>query len=405
MQRFSILTDQHRNQIRIVWHPWPVNDYWQFFGGRKKVWYKPQLAPLHLVDSKALSAVVNQTSLLPSTLNRITFSFTWASVLPQNSELFIHGLTGASLPTGSLGASGQLSLVNSDGNFVAMWDAKSESVILKIKPECVDNDPQDLSQATNIVVLAARCSLAANTRYTVMFYLRNPSITQQSPDVRFSARVMPFQPNEATLRGGNSDTLAYERSETGPVTVSKASETLMGITAGTDPMYVLEPKFTMTDIGQSSSYYGIDCSKQGDWCAQIVQKNLLTMKIRLNVDLQKHSKITLTGLTGTNTPSTDTFAIESTGKVFGSIAHWTQNTGTLVLTCSSPVPIQTPITIEVQFLNSFLAQKSPDVFVSGLAVVDPQNPVTCFVTQSVCAWTHAVMPKFRTCDILMRYSL
>ena len=179
------------------------------------MWYKPQLAPLHLVDSKALSAVVNQTSLLPSTLNRITFSFTWASVLPQNSELFIHGLTGASLPTGSLGASGQLSLVNSDGNFVAMWDAKSESVILKIKPECVDNDPQDLSQATNIVVLAARCSLAANTRYTVMFYLRNPSITQQSPDVRFSARVMPFQPNEATLRGGNSDTLAYERSETG----------------------------------------------------------------------------------------------------------------------------------------------------------------------------------------------
>ena len=145
----------------------------------------------------------SQSSLLPSTLNRLTLSLNWSSILPKNSELYIYGLEGAVVP------SGELNLVNTDGNFRARWEAESYSVILKVKPDCDDPDPQILSQATttDIQEQSARCSLQANTAYTVMFDLRNPSSAQQAPAVRLSARVMPFQPNEVSLRGGDPETL------------------------------------------------------------------------------------------------------------------------------------------------------------------------------------------------------
>ena len=88
---------------RLVWHPWGVNSTDGMF--------KPALAAGTLIGSQGVSASLQQSSPLPGTINRLTFRFTWSSLLPQGSTIYVQGFNNAQ----SAGAAGAVALVSPPG--------------------------------------------------------------------------------------------------------------------------------------------------------------------------------------------------------------------------------------------------------------------------------------------------
>ena len=78
-----------RTLSRLLWEPWTfINDA----GVRR------QRAALDLINSTLLGTSLSQRSVLPSTRNRLTFSFTWSSLLPKGTQIHIRKLLGATIP-------------------------------------------------------------------------------------------------------------------------------------------------------------------------------------------------------------------------------------------------------------------------------------------------------------------
>jgi hypothetical protein len=144
--------------------------------------------------------------------------------------------------------------------------------------------------------------------------------------------------------------------------VPKTGESLLNVTGGKDPLRVVPPLFNQARIGQSSHIHGT---------AEGVLLNTITFTISLNVGLQRHSSVTLSGLRGTNTSDTVNMPIESSPGLFNTLGSWTRFTGSLTITAASYIPVNTSVTVRFRILNSFYAQEAPSVNASAGVVVDP----------------------------------
>ena len=67
----------------LLWEPWTGQQ---------------QRAALDLITSTLLGTSLSQSSVLPTTRNRLTFSFTWSSLLPKGTQIHIRKLLGATIP-------------------------------------------------------------------------------------------------------------------------------------------------------------------------------------------------------------------------------------------------------------------------------------------------------------------
>lgn len=75
---------------RLLWEPWT---------GLNAANIKQQRAALDLINSTLLGTSLSQSSVLPTTKNRLTFSFTWSSLLPKGTQIHIRKLLGATIPS------------------------------------------------------------------------------------------------------------------------------------------------------------------------------------------------------------------------------------------------------------------------------------------------------------------
>jgi hypothetical protein len=205
----------------------------------------------------------------------------------------------------------------------------------------------------------------------LFFYSADHSTTTSTPR---KLLLFPQIPTESDI-----ETLLLDGPSMGPYLVSKTNESLMNIDRGANPLYIVMPQFNQAQIGQNSYQHG---TSQG------LVLNTLTLTMSLNVPLQQFSTITVLGLTGSNTPSTGSLPVTSTNGsnpfatprlgdsvtgVFSKEGLWTQSTGSLVFTCVSPVAKNTMIRVEFKVNNSFYAQESPTVYISGGVVVNPSS--------------------------------
>ena len=105
--------------------------------------------------------------------------------------------------------------------------------------------------------------------------------------------------------------------------MTKPGEPLYGVANGADPLTVVVPSFAVKSIGQSTPASGAT--------------NTLTVSLTADFDLPAGSTVTITGLTGSQTPdSGSSLAVTSTSSLLGTT--WRverKRSGQLVLTAAS----------------------------------------------------------------------
>jgi len=199
-------------------------------------------------------------------------------------------------------------------------------------------------------------SLSIHVRWTDIYVAAHFYVCSCSDTIFHPAQACTAQALACTVD------LLRHGPEMGPYRVPKTGESLLNITGGKDPLRVVPPLFNQARIGQSSPIHG---TSEG------FLLNTITFTISLNVGLQRHSSVTLSGLRGSNTSDTANMPIESSPGLFNTLGSWTRFTGSLTITAAFYIPVNTSVTVRFRILNSFNAQEAPSVNASAGVVVDP----------------------------------
>jgi hypothetical protein len=158
-----------------------------------------------------------------------------------------------------------------------------------------------LSSGTLTLTVHTAQTVLAGTQYAFSFTITNPSAEQNAAAVTIAASGTAVFP---TSRGAMT-------TDTGD---------RYGVTDGGKPIKVIVPSFSVKTIRQSTPLAG----------ATVTISVILTA----NVDFPTGSTVTIAGLTGTQTASSGSLAVNSSG-LMGTSGVWTQSLGTLVLTAAS----------------------------------------------------------------------
>jgi hypothetical protein len=132
--------------------------------------------------------------------------------------------------------------------------------------------------------------------------------------------------------------------------MAKPGTALYGVANGADPLTVVVPSFSLKSIQQSNIMAGVP--------------NTLRVSLTANFNLATGSKVTITGLTGSQTADTGNLAVSSTSNLLGTTGAWTQASGQLVLTAASGGTASgTACVMTFVLYNPDVAQASPAVSV------------------------------------------
>jgi hypothetical protein len=191
------------------------------------------------------------------------------------------------------------------------------------------------SQSSGELILTST-GTTSTTGYAVSFQITNPMTAQSSPAISVSA----------TIEAGTSD------ASIAAVAMDKSGSALYGVTAGLDPMTVVQPVFSIKSIQQSTPVAGT--------------LNTITVTVTANYNLEDDSTVTIAGLTVSQTAGSSSLPVTSTSNKFGVSGVWTQADGQLVLTAAGGgVASDTANTISFQLYNSDAAQNSPGVSIQA----------------------------------------
>jgi hypothetical protein len=129
-----------------------------------------------------------------------------------------------------------------------------------------------------------------------------------------------------------------------------------------DPLTVEVASFSLKSIRQSTPVSGAT--------------NTLTVSLTANFDLAAGSKVTITGLTGSQTADSASLTVTSTEGLLGTSGTWTQSDGQLVLTAASGgTAAGTQCEVTFTLTNAAEAQSSPAVSVSAEILGENGNSV------------------------------
>ena len=137
----------------------------------------------------------------------------------------------------------------------------------------------------------------------IAFSLQNSDSDQPSPSVQVSAEI----------KDGSGNAVG----EIAQSEMAKPGMELYGVEDGTDPLKVALPEFGIKSIQQSTPVSGAN--------------NTLTVTLMANYHLGSGSRVTVSGLMGSQTADAAHLAVESTSDVFGTTGEWMQSSGQLVL--------------------------------------------------------------------------
>ena len=273
--------------------------------------------PLEVVVPTFSIKTIQQGTPVSSRNNTITVTLKANYDLPDTSTVTISGLTGSITDD-----SASLNITSTDNRLgtTAAWTKSTGTLLLT----------------------AENGGPVGQTAYTVTFVLTNPAQSQESPGVSVMAEI-----------SGNLGTLVEKA-------MVKTGQPLYGVSAGYDPLKVLVPEITVKSIEQLTPVAGTT--------------NTLTVTLNVNYDLATGSKVTISGLTGSQTSQTASLSIAVTAgslssSVLGSTGGFdSQN---LVLTAASPNSPSSGIDYTVAFnlVNGASSQGSPTIQISA-SIVD-----------------------------------
>ena len=226
-------------------------------------------APMQIAGAQFIVRNIGQSIPYPGATNTITVTIATNVLVTDDAVVSISGLTGGDASPGIMKLAGADAgeFTNTPGGAagVAEWDNVGKTATLFV-----------------------RRNLTEFQRYTFSFQVRNPDLGQPSPAVVISAiRVTGGRYSP----GVSLDRLAMNKDET------TLLAGLKGVAVGdAAPLAVQNPVFLEKRIGQSSPW---PCNACGI-------ANLLTVTLSLNIVMSsiRDSRITITGLTGTQTADT-----------------------------------------------------------------------------------------------------
>jgi hypothetical protein len=132
--------------------------------------------------------------------------------------------------------------------------------------------------------------------------------------------------------------------------MDKAGTAALGVMGGADPLLVHVPSFTVKAIAQAMPLAGAS--------------NQLTLTLALDCDMMAGSNITVSGLTGSETASTDALTVVGAG--VSNLGSWRQDSSTLVLWVGSSMMANgSTYTVSFDLRNSAERQDPPSVSVSA----------------------------------------
>jgi hypothetical protein len=172
-------------------------------------------------------------------------------------------------------------------------------------------------------------SVVASTPYTFRFQITNPASATASPTINIAAS------GTATIASA---------------AMTKPGTELYGVANGADPLTVVVPSFSLKSIQQSKIMAGLP--------------NTLRVSLTANFNLANGSKVTITGLTGSQTADKGNLAVSSTSNLLGTTGAWTQASGQLMLTAANGGTASgTACVVTFVLYNPDVAQASPAVSV------------------------------------------
>jgi hypothetical protein len=150
----------------------------------------------------------------------------------------------------------------------------------------------------SLVLTAASNGIVSGSIYIVSFELTNPTSPQSSPAVSASA----------SIRDGNDEAIG----SISFTVMTAPGLSLYGVPNGADPLRIWVPSFTSTVAFQVTPFAGMP--------------NSITVNVTLNCDLPTGSRVTFTGLTGSQTTGTTSLTVSTTSGRLGTTSQWQQST-------------------------------------------------------------------------------
>ncbi len=161
-----------------------------------------------------------------------------------------------------------------------------------------------------------------------------------------SAQVPPAVSVYAEIEDGSDNSVGSIASSE----MTKPGGALFGVANGAERLTVEVASFSLKSIQQSTPVSGAT--------------NTLTVSLTANFDLAVGSKVTITGLTGSQTADSASLAVTSTEGLLGTSGRWTRFDGQLVLTSASGGTVSgTTCVMTFTLTNAAEAQSSPAVSV------------------------------------------
>jgi hypothetical protein len=262
-------------------------------------------------------SAIYQSDMLPGASNTITVTLAFNCDMPSGSKITISGLTSGN------GQKASTIAVSTTSNALGTTAAWSPELVLTV----------------------GSFGTFKTAVYTIQFTLTNPVTPQSSPPITLTG----FVETAITLPS------VATRSPFVPTALTKVGSTLLGVVNATFPMFVVSP-FPVRRVVQTS-----------DGIGALNQLNF-TIQSNLNFLESNSSSITITGLTGTQTPSTVSLPLfypgGSTTGVFGSTANWTQP-GILILNVQGTLSAGQTYVFWIEVQNPSKGQQAPNIFISA----------------------------------------
>lgn len=203
-------------------------------------------------------------------------------------------------------------------------------------------DPSD-----SMLKMIIASEMLSTKEYVIAIDVVNPSCSQMCADVHAATAGLNFVP-----AGCGADSSFVQSMEASPVDMDKIE------LAGGDncPMKVYAPTFTYKQVSECSEVQG--------------GANVLTFSLASNIDIPAGTLISISGLTGTQTPSGPVNVQGKNTSLFGG-AQWTQSTGTLTMTAQSPMIANQVATFSINVRNppSGSSPVSPTIGATSSSVI------------------------------------
>jgi len=296
------------------------------------------LAPLKVLDTIFTQIGVAHNN--PLVLGSNLVSLTIQAVCPifPGTRLTLTGLTGTSTDAPTITIDEGSSLASAVADAASDWD-----------------------QDNGVLAITTSARTEPDTSYTVSFWLRNGADAQDpAPSISLSATLKtPSSLDAVSSSGDDIDIAAGTGGLGGPVSTSSGD--LFGITGAEAPLFMFQGEWGALNVRQTNPLAG--------------GTTRVTVAFPINCDFPPGSRVTVRGLTGSETASTSSLAVvedttdgSGAGVAPGALASqasFDQESGVLVFTFAATGTKGFTFTGAVALINSFETQEAPELNITA----------------------------------------